>query len=289
MTRKQIINSAELDSAYQYCQKTAGQHYENFPVASLLLPRKLRKHVAAIYCLARQADDLADEGSVSDQDRLAALTVMDNEIRKCALGQNSRNPVYLAVSNTLRQFNLPVTLFCDLITAFSQDVTTHRYTSFDSLVNYCQHSANPIGRLMLYLYGQTDELSFQQSDNICTALQLINFYQDLHQDYHEMGRIYVPLQDMMAQGVTESHFENSVNDDAMHQLMQLQYQRASRLLASGSALGKRLHGRFGLEIRLIIAGGERILHKLNNQQNHFSRPRLNLLDKLWMLQKVLLS
>ncbi len=276
-----------LAAAYQFCQNMARKHYENFPVASLLLPARLRKHVAAIYAFARQADDLADEGNISAEQRLRSLQEMTGLLHQC---QQKRvdDPIYLALADTIQQFSLPVSLFDDLISAFSQDVTRHRYTSFDEVLHYCQRSANPVGRLMLYLHGQTDDLSFAQSDNICTALQLINFYQDLHQDYHELGRIYIPLQDMAVYGVTEQHFEKSINDDAMRQLMQLQYHRAEQLLLHGSALGTRLNGRFGLEIRLIIAGGERILIKLANQKNHFSRPRLNLPDKLWMLQTALL-
>lgn len=281
------MTKTELATAYQYCLDKARAHYENFPVASLLLPRHLRKHVAAIYTFARQADDLADEGDMSDQQRLQALQHMQDQLDN-GLQDSIDHPMYLALADTIQQFKLPVSLFSDLISAFSQDVTKHRYTSFDEVLNYCRRSANPVGRLMLTMQGRTDELSFIQSDHICTALQLINFYQDLHQDYHELGRIYIPAQDMAVYGVTELHFEKSISDDAMHQLMQLQYHRAEQFILNGSALGSRLNGRFGLEIRLIIAGGERVLFKLLKQKNHFSRPRLTLHDKLWMLQTALL-
>ena len=283
------MTSANLDAAYQSCLDMARKHYENFPVASFLLPRHLRKHVAAIYAFARQADDLADEGNMPAEQRLKALQEMNIRLHSCTHGNTSDDPMYLALANTIQQFNLPVALFSDLISAFSQDVTQHRYASFEDVLNYCKRSANPVGRLMLHLHGKTDDLSFMQSDKLCTALQLINFFQDLHQDYHEMGRIYIPLQDMAIYGITEKHFEKSINDDAMHQLMQLQYHRTSQLMLHGSALGSRLQGRFALEIRLIIAGGERILFKLMNQKNHFSRPRLTLRDKFWMLQTALLS
>lgn len=283
------INPAQLDAAYRYCLDTARNHYENFPVASLLLPRHLRKHIAAIYTFARLADDLADEGNQPPDIRLNALKTMDSALRQCAQGETSNDPVYLALANTIQHYNLPVELFSELISAFGQDVMKHRYIDFNDLLDYCRRSANPVGRLMLYLHGKTDDQSMQQSDDICTALQLINFYQDLHQDYHEMQRIYIPQKDMAAYGVTEQHFIELINDDAMHHLMQLQYQRASQLLTRGAVLGKRLHGRFGLEIRLIIAGGERILHKLKTQENKFSRPRLNYYDKLWMLKTALLS
>jgi squalene synthase HpnC len=252
------------------------------------MPRHLRKHVAAIYCFARQADDLADEGDATAEMRLLDLQQMRVEISKCMQGKPSNEPVYLALANTLQCFSLPAELITDLISAFSQDLTKYRYTDFADLLAYCQRSANPIGRMLLHLHGKADSASCTLSDNICTALQLINFYQDIHQDYHEMKRIYIPLEDMAASGVTEKHFKNSINDEAMHQLMQLQYQRASLLLSRGKVLGKKLHGRFGLEIRLIIAGGECILNKLKNQQNPFSRPRLRSFDKLWILKTALL-
>ncbi|MDQ1362930.1 MAG: hydroxysqualene synthase [Pseudomonadota bacterium] len=282
------MTSRNLHAAYQYCQNMARMHYENFPVASLILPHQLRKHVAAIYVFARMADDLADEGQQSAMNRLQALQDMDNAVKKCLANPASDEPVYLALADTIQRFNLPVELFSDLISAFSQDITKKRYATFNDLLDYCRRSANPVGRLMLHLYKQADADSCHLSDNICTALQLINFFQDLHQDYHEMGRIYIPLQDMTACGVTEQHFQQAISDHSMQRLMQIQYQRAAGLLQRGARLGKQLHGRSGLETRLIIAGGERILHKLEKQENPFSRPRLNLNDKLWMLKTALL-
>ncbi|HEX5638134.1 MAG TPA: squalene synthase HpnC, partial [Gammaproteobacteria bacterium] len=271
------------------CMDTAHKHYENFPVASLLLPRQSRKHVAALYCFARQADDLADEGDQPDGMRIQALNSMRAELHQCTQGKIPDQPMYRALADTIQRYNLPLVLFDDLISAFNQDVMKHRYTDFDDLLDYCKRSANPVGRLMLHLHRQTDEQSMQQSDALCTALQLINFCQDLQQDYTEMKRIYIPLEDLASHHVTEQHFINAISDDAMHHLMQLQYLRASQFLTQGAKLGKRLHGRFGLEIKLIIAGGQRILHKLNKQKNKFSRPRLNTYDKLWMLKTALLS
>lgn len=283
------LKRAQLDLAYQHCQQIARKHYENFPVASLLLPAKLRKHVAAVYAFARQADDLADEGVADAADRLAALCNMATTLHDCIDGNATDNPVYLAITHTIKVFNLPIILFNDLISAFSQDVIKHRYTDFDELLDYCQRSANPVGRIMLHLQGKTDAASLKQSDAICTALQLINFYQDLYQDYHEQNRIYIPSQDMQNRGVTENHFAQVINDTDMHDLMQLQYRRAAELLNRGAILGNRLSGRFGIEIRLIIAGGQRILFKLQHQKNCFNRPRLTINDKFWMLYTALLQ
>ena len=283
------MNTIDLAKAYCHCQSIARQHYENFPVASLLLQKNLRKHVAAIYAFARQADDLADEGEMPAAQRITALDNTINTLYACLDGMPATNPVDLAISHTIKTFNLPVSLFSDLISAFRQDVTKKRYADFAEVLNYCQRSANPIGRLMLHLYDQTDADSLTQSDAICSALQLINFFQDLQQDYHESGRIYIPQQEMTALNITDQHFADAINDAAMRELMQLQYQRAAALLQQGAMLGKRLSGRFGLEIRLIIAGGQRIVWKLNRQQNLFLRPRLTLNDKLWMLYTALLS
>ena len=279
---------ARLDLAYQHCQHIARKHYENFPVASLVLPARLRKHVAAVYAFARQADDLADEGILSSEARLTALTNMATTLRECSEGKTTNDPVYLAITDTITIFKLPIMLFEDLISAFSQDVNKHRYHDFNELLEYCRRSANPVGRIMLHFHDQTDVTSLHQSDDICTALQLINLYQDLHQDYHESGRIYIPLNEMKDRGVTENHFAHDINDAALHDLMQLQYRRTSELLQRGAVLGNRLQGRFGLEIRLIIAGGKRILFKLQCQENCFNRPRLKLNDKLWMLYAALL-
>ena len=282
-----FMNQPQLDLAYQHCQLIARNHYENFPVASLLLPASIRKHVAAVYAFARQADDLADEGPLSNVERLDALSAMTATLQQYLTGNTANDPVYLAITDTIQKFQLPVALFTNLISAFSQDVTQHRYADFIELLDYCRRSANPVGRIMLHLHRHTDADSLQQSDNICTALQLINFYQDLQQDYHEMQRIYLPEQEMSACSVTENHLKHLINDTAMQQLMQLQYLRTSEILQQGAALGGRLNGRFGLEIRLIIAGGQRILHQLKQQNNCFNRPRLQLHDKLWMLYTAL--
>lgn len=281
--------SAELDAAYQYCLDQSRAHYENFPVASWFLPAHLRKHVAAIYVFSRRADDLADEGTQHAQQRLSALQSMQDKLIHCTTTTVHDAPLWLALADTIRCFSLPLNLFQDLIDAFSQDVTQKRYSNYNELINYCRRSANPIGRLMLHLQGRADADACRQSDSICTALQLINFYQDLAQDYAEMGRIYIPQQECVLYNVTEQHFAHRISDSAMQQLMSFQYQRTEKLLQQGKPLGQKLSARFGFEIRLIIAGAERMLHKLQKQQHVFSRPRLHLGDKLWMLQRAIIS
>jgi len=271
-------------TAYKYCLQIAKGHYENFPVASILLPKRMRLPVAAIYAFARAADDWADEGDLSNEERLEALDDMARDILHTSDGNPPNDPVYIALADTMQQFDLPVSLFHDLISAFKQDVTQKRYADFGELMNYCRRSANPIGRLMLHLYGLTDRKSLGHSDAVCSALQLINFYQDLDQDYHELGRIYIPEDEMAASFVNEVHFKNKRSDGAMMQLMRKQYQRANKLLNAGAPLGKRLKGRFGLEIRLIIAAASRVLQRLDQQQHDlFSRPRLKPSDWIWIV------
>jgi len=248
----------------------------------------MRLPIAAIYAFARRADDFADEGDLTDDQRLQQLNQQIQKIDDLYNGMPGDDPVMIALADSVQRFNLPKDLFIDLIEAFKQDVTKKRYDDFGELMQYCRKSANPVGRLMLHLYGQTDRTSLGQSDAICTALQLINFYQDMAQDYAEMNRIYIPQDEIRASFVNETYFKNKRTDGPMILLMRKQYERAHKLLQGGAGLGKTLKGRFGFEIRLIIAGGSRILLKLDKQTDDlFSRPRLDFHDWLWIFWKAL--
>lgn len=268
--------------AYQHCLQEANRHYENFPVASKLLPSALRAPVAAIYSFARRSDDLADEGASSDAQRLAGLDAMAQAIDEAATGRaDPTDATFVALADAMSRYALPVSLFHDLLTAFRQDVTHKRYADFGELMQYCRCSANPIGRLLLHLGGEAEARKLALSDAVCSSLQLINFYQDLAQDYEEMGRIYLPQDEMQRFGVTEAHVAERRSDGAMRALMQFQYQRADKLLRSGAPLGRELSGRLGLEIRFIINAGARVLWLLRRQEGDlFSRPRLSKKDYL---------
>jgi len=275
--------NSEIKAAYKHCLKIAKNHYENFPVASWVVPRRMRWPIAAIYAFARKADDYADEGIVDDATRLQALNAMTEKINAIYAGSPPEEPMYIALADSIDRFNLPADLFHDLLSAFKQDVTHKRYADFGELMTYCRRSANPVGRLLLYLYGKTDRKSLGYSDAICSALQLINFYQDLAQDYDEMDRIYIPQDEIRAAFVNETYFKNRISDGPMTLLMRKQYLRANKLLNAGAPLGKTLKGRFGLEIRMIIAGASRILQKLDKQsEDLYSRPRLELGDWVWI-------
>jgi len=264
-----------LPVAYQHCRQIAAAHYENFPVASHLLPRHLREPVSVIYAFARTADDFADEGDYNPAERLQLLADYEARLQCLMDGEPVTDPIFIALGDVIQRHGLPIELFRDLLSAFTQDVTQQRYASFSDVLDYCQRSANPVGRLLLFLYGHASSAKLALSDHICTALQLINFLQDLTQDFDEHNRIYLPQDEMQTYRVSEAHLRNRISDNAMQQLIQLQIQRTSALLLAGAPLGNQLPGRIGFELRLIIQGGGRILQKLhNNGGDVFRRPRL---------------
>lgn len=264
----------------------AVNHYENFPVGSLALPRRLRKPVHAVYAFARYADDWADEGSYSTAERAAALDRLSEELNDIRRRQMPQSELMRRLyRDAVEPFGLPVEPFEDLLSAFRQDLYKTRYADFGELVDYCRRSANPVGRILLHLYGEHDRRSIAQSDGICTALQLINFWQDVAVDYRK-GRIYLPQDDMEKFGVREDDLAAGNVTPAFQRLMAYECHRAHNMLKAGSPLGKTLRGRIGFELRLIILGGQTILHKLDKIQYRVftQRPVLTLRDK-WMMFK----
>ncbi len=274
----------EVEHAYNHCLRVARRHYENFPVASLLLPPAIRAPVAVIYAFARTADDLADEGNLAAEERLARLDAFGQELDATLAGHDSRDPVLKASAHLISGHALPVELFHDLITAFRMDVTKKRYANFTEVMAYCRYSANPVGRLILHLTDQATPPNLKDSDHICSALQLVNFLQDMDQDYRENDRIYLPQDQMRRLGVEEKHFRDQLTDDAMRLLFRQEVRRTRGLMLQGASLGLRLPGRLGLEIRAIVAGGLRVLGKLEAlEEDVFVRPRLTAFDRLWLI------
>lgn len=264
-------------------------HYENFPVGSLILPRRLRKPVHAVYAFARTADDMADEGEVESSVRLENLAVLRRGLDVLAEGGVPDNPLLAHLQReAVEPFGLDVQPFYDLLSAFSQDVVKTRYQDFGELVDYCRRSANPVGRIMLSLYGQTDAVSVAQSDGICTALQLVNFWQDVALDW-EKGRVYLPQSDLRRFGVDEEQIAQGRADAAFQRLMAYECRRAFRMLKAGSPLGRTLKGRVGLELRLIILGAQMILQKLDacRYDVFTQRPVLDARDWLIMFKRAL--
>lgn len=239
----------------------AVDHYENFPVASILLPKQLRRPVEIIYHFARQADDFADEGDEPNEERLAKLDSFHAELNRIATGETPQMPLFHDVAAIVAEHELPLQLFHDLLDAFSQDVVKKRYANFEEVLDYCRRSANPVGRLLLHLYDEATPQNLAWSDDICTSLQLINFWQDVKKDY-AIGRIYLPQDDMAKFGVTEQQIAEGRIDTAWRKLMDFEVERAGAMMTRGAPLGSILTGRIGLEMRMIIAGGRRILRKL---------------------------
>jgi squalene synthase HpnC len=263
-------------------------HYENFPVASILMPRRLRHPVQVIYAFARSADDFADEGDVPDALRLANLESYRQELKKIETGEISTSELFNALSAVITQHTLPLQPFYDLLDAFSQDVVQKRYTNFDELMEYCRRSANPVGNLMLHLYDQATAENLLLSDAICSALQLINFWQDVEIDYVK-PRIYIPQDDLQRFEVSEKQIGEKNFDSNFRELMLFEIRRARNLILSGEPLGRILKGRIGLEMRMIIQGGLRILELLEQHQgNMFThRPKLRYKDWLVMTWRAL--
>lgn len=268
-----------LDQAYDYCIRMARSHYENFPVASRLLPRTLRPAVSVIYAFARSADDFADEGTASAVERLAQLDDYLYKLDTLSTGATVNDPIFIALADVVRRTALPLQPLYDLLSAFRQDVLKRRYTSFDEVLDYCRRSANPVGRLVLHLFGEASDDNLRDADAICTALQLINFWQDLAQDYLENDRIYLPQDELAAYGVDETALGRRENSAALRALMDHQHARSRALLLAGAPLCDRLHGRLGIEIRATVHGGLAVLDALaRNRDDVYARPRLRRRD-----------
>jgi squalene synthase HpnC len=250
----------------------AVQHYENFPVASGLLPARLRRPVALVYRFAREADDFADEGDASPAVRLQQLDHFRLQLSKLEHGAAPDIPWFNALGEVISEYGVPMQPFHDLLSAFSQDVVKARYANHEEVLDYCRRSADPVGRILLVLYGAADRTHLVWSDAICSSLQLINFLQDVAIDYRK-DRIYIPQDELVQFGVTEEMIARGMADDRWRRLMAFQVERARELLVSGSPLGRALKGRIGLELRMIVAGGARILEKIEDVGGDVFRQR----------------
>ncbi len=260
------------------------QHYENFPVASILLPGRLRRPVSVIYAFARAADDFADEGDLPDEERLALLYGFRKQLDILAAHGQPETPLFHNVAEIVAQYQLPLQPFYDLLDAFSQDVTKKRYADFAELMDYCRRSANPVGELLLHLYGAATPKNLAYSNAICSSLQLINFLQDIAIDYREKNRIYLPLDEMEKYGIRENFLAKGMIFGRWNEFMLFQIERARKLLHSGTPLCKILPGRIALELRTIVLGGETILRKLHKNQDVFNeRPELEWRDWVFMV------
>ena len=285
---------APLADAYAACEQLARSHYENFPVASRLLPAAMRPHVAAVYAFARVADDLADEGTLTPEARRANLAQWREGLHRAARDpaetrSSDRDELILtAIGNTIQLCDLPVALFDDLISAFGQDTMTTRYASWCDLVDYCRRSANPVGRLVLRIAGYRDEALDRSSDGLCTALQLTNFWQDFGRDW-SAGRLYVPAEVMETCGAREDELDAATLGDAWNQAIEAcvvvtrQYFRQGRTVCDG------VEGWLRFELRLTWLGGVRVLERVafSGAGVRRHRPRLGAADVPGLLWRAL--
>jgi len=251
-----------LAAAYAHCTRLARSHYENFPVASLLLPAAMRPHIAAIYAFARRADDFADEPGPDDTERLARLDDWRRRLHHPGVtGHAPDDLIFVALEHTMRACGLPVGLFDDLLSAFVQDVGTHRYRTWDDVMDYCRRSANPVGRLVLRVAGYDVPRLDAASDAMCTALQLANFWQDFGRDWRH-GRLYVPLEEYDRQGAREADLDAAQMTTAWRRTLAAAVGRTRRLFDAGRPVCDGVAGRLRWELRLTWLGGARILDRI---------------------------
>ena len=287
-----LAQNPPLERAYAVCLGIAGQHYENFPVASWLVPASMRPHVAAVYAFARYADDFADEGEREPGERLALLDDWLTRLHAAVGGDaradsdDQRDLVFAAVAATMRSCDLPVCLFDELLSAFRQDVTVHRYETWATLLDYCRRSANPVGRLVLRIAGQRCEDLDAASDNLCSALQLTNFLQDFDIDWRR-GRLYVPGDMSHACGARESDLAGMRLSAPWRAAIAEMVVRTRQMFDGGRSVCNAVGGRLGLELRFTWLGGRRILDRLesNGYDPRVSRPTLGLVDSLPIVWK----
>ncbi|WP_309399922.1 squalene synthase HpnC [Cerasicoccus maritimus] len=286
-----------VKESYRRCLELTRSHYENFPVARLV-PKRIQPYVAAVYAFARYADDLADEGwgepgAPTPEERVEQLHAYEGELLAAIDGKPLKPEtewIFIAVADTIARTGAPADLFTDLLSAFKQDCIKLRYETFVDVLDYCRRSANPVGRLVLILHNHIDEQLFEWSDNICTALQLANFWQDVGVDIRKDGRIYIPEEDWEEYGVTEEMFQAETTSPELRECIKFQVKKAQVLFDEGKPLAKELPFPLSLEIRLTWLGGVTILKKIKQLDYNTlqQRPKIQKSDKLALLARALL-
>lgn len=276
----------ELEEAYAACQKQAFGHYENFPVASLLLPKETRPHVAALYAYARTADDFADEDKYEGR-RLKELSRWERGLKDALKGKKNLPPL-MAFAHTVKTFRVPLSLPLDLLRAYRMDVANHRYSTWNALLYYCRHSANPVGRMALLISGIRDERLHRYSDYICSGLQLINFWQDTAIDL-KRERIYYPLQELKKAGIKEKALLAREDSPAIRTLVKNVVAYTENYFQKGHPLLESVSGRLRLELRATYLGGQGILNKIRDLDYNVlqNRPAWSAFDKFSLALRAL--
>ena len=277
--RRRAAQDGGLARAYAACEAVARAHYENFPVASRLLPPAMRPHIAAVYAFARIADDLADEGSMPAVERQSRLGAWRRRLHAAVAVEQDAEPLHdhedliiVAIAHSIRSLELPTALFDDLVSAFEQDTTTTRYDSWSGVFDYCRRSANPVGRLVLRIAGYADEALDRSSDALCTALQLTNFWQDFGRDWRA-GRLYVPRDVQRACGAVEAELDMDTLGDAWDRAMAECVRVTAERFDAGRAVCDGVAGRLRYELRFTWLGGRRILERVDRTRRRLLRER----------------
>jgi squalene synthase HpnC len=278
------LTAPSIEQAQEYCRRLARNHYENFSVATWFLPKGLRQHFFNVYAYCRISDDLGDE--VGDAE--ASLRMLDQweaELDACYRG-NPRHPVFVALAETVRAYDIPRQPFADLLTAFRQDQKVTRYPTFDDLLGYCRYSANPVGHLVLYLCGYRDAERQALSDYTCTALQLANFWQDVSLDYAK-SRVYLPMEDLQRFGVGEADLAGNRNTPSFCQLMSFEVARARGWFERGLPLASKVDRELAIDIELFSRGGQEILNAIERQGYSVlgNRPAISKVRKLGLVAR----
>lgn len=274
--------------AFEFCRAMARTHYENFPVASWFIPAAVRPFIWSIYAFARTADDFADEGTLAPQERLTQLDNWGRQLEECYAG-HARHPVFVALAETVHRTGIPQQLLADLLTAFRMDVTKNRYDTFADLLGYCRCSANPVGRLVLFVFDNARERTLALSDHVCTALQLTNFWQDVGVDWRK-NRMYLPLEDMSRFGYTELELARGMANPRFKDLLRFQVERTRAMFHEGSPIVYEATPALRFELALTLNGGLRILSKIERFSYDVlnMRPALSIFDTMAVLMTSLL-
>lgn len=280
MTENIIKTRYSADEAFAYVADVTLKHYENFPVASLFLPAEKRPYIQSIYAFARTADDFADEDSLDPETRLQKLDEWEFQLKECFQGR-AEHPIFIALHETVSKLSIPIQPLSDLLKAFKQDVQKNSYKNFNELLDYCKYSANPVGRLVLMIFGYKDEDYFELSDKICTALQLTNFYQDVKVDLQK-NRIYIPEDEIHSFGYSVNELTKHIYNDAYKNLMKHQIERTRSLYYEGAQLPLLVDKDLQLELKLVWFGGISMLNKIEKRKyNVFSKHvKLSSLNKV---------
>jgi squalene synthase HpnC len=284
---QETTRSYTVDEAFAYCERIARTHYENFPVGSLLIPKALRRHFFSIYAYSRAADDMADEGERPVDERIAMLDDWERQLREAYEGQ-ADHPVFVALAATIRERKIPMEPLRDLLKAFRMDARNEGFETTTDLLYYCYHSANPIGRLVLHLFGLHNQERQAFSDKICTALQMANFWQDVSIDVPR-GRINIPRESIAFFGYSLDELRAGVFNDNFRELMAYHVDHAVNQFQHGYPLLRTIPDRrLQSELALTFLGGVRVLNRIKQLDYNVlaTRPKLGLLDKLWIIAKL---